>query len=282
MSKLILKTICGFGNHLFYIFNAISLSLDYNIQLIIDTISKDKTRPSFTKYVIFSHSRLIQHQIEPNIFRKTQLINQKGFLYQKIILKPNIDYLIDASKSGFFQSYKFFWHNKDKIKEYINLPNERFNKMKEQIDQIGKKTIGIHIRLTDYTKNPKYFYNYPVSYYENVLAKFNLSDYQIILFSDDPVKATQMLGCISQYNIIQADTISLDDEDQFYLLMLTNVRIIPNSTYSLWTCYLNEMYQFIPDAEYWIGNKWFGIAGPRHKLDDLVPIDNPKFKIYNI
>lgn len=154
--------------------------------------------------------------------------------------------------------------------------------MKERINEIGKKTLGIHIRLTDYIKNPAYFYNYPVSYYQNVLLKFNLSEYQIILFSDDPIKAIKMLNFIPQENIILANTISLDDEDQFYLLMLTNVRIIPNSTYSLWTCYLNEIYEIVNDAEYWLGNKWFGPRGPRYNLEDLIPVDNPKFKIYNI
>jgi len=289
MSNLTLITVCGFGNQLFYIFNAISLILDYNMNLIIDKIHRDRMRPNFTKYLIFNSEKLKSSLFEIKDLRnmnrnliKKILIKQKGYEYEKIHLQANIDYLIDGNKSGFFQSYKFFWHNKDRIKEYINFPNERFNQMKERINEIGKKTLGIHIRLTDYIKNPAYFYNYPVSYYQNVLLKFNLSEYQIILFSDDPIKAIKMLNFIPQENIILANTISLDDEDQFYLLMLTNVRIIPNSTYSLWTCYLNEIYEIVNDAEYWLGNKWFGPRGPRYNLEDLIPVDNPKFKIYNI
>lgn len=286
MSKLILKITCGFGNHLFYIFNAISLSLDYNLELIIDTINKDRTRPSFTKYLIFENEKLIRQQIDQKILLKERnvLIKQKGFEYNKIILNPNTNYLIDAARSGFFQSYKFFWHNKDKIKEYINLPNDKFNNMKEQLIKINperKKLLGIHVRLTDYTKHSSYFYNYPVNYYQGVLSQFDLSEYQIILFSDDPNKASKMLNFLPQNDLILAETISSDDEDQFYLLMLTDVRVVPNSTYSLWTCYLNEIYGFV-EAEYWFGNKWFGPLGPKFIQEDLIPPDNPKFKIFNI
>lgn len=286
MTNLILRTTCGFGNQLFYIFNALSLAFDNNLELVIDLIQLDKTRPLFTKYVIFDNTKLITKEYDHKTWIKMKniLVKQNDFIYEKIILKNyrfknDFNYLIDGNRSGFFQSYKFFWHNKERIKEYINLPNPRFNSMKERINLLNKKTIGIHVRLTDYVKSKNYFYNYPISYYQNILSKYNLDEYKIILFSDDVVKALSMFNFISQDNIILANDFSTDDEDQFYLLMLTNIRICVNSTYSLWTCYLNEMYQFVPDSIYWFGSRWFDRAGPRYNIGDLIPQDNPKFNL---
>ncbi len=289
MTNLILRITCGFGNQLFYILNALSLAFDNNLELIIDLIQLDKNRPLFTKYLIFNNSKLITREYDHKTWIKMKniLVKQNSFIYEQINLKNyklknEFNYLIDGSKSGFFQSYKFFWHNRERIKEYINLPNARFNSMKERINELNKKTIGIHVRLTDYVKNKAYFYNYPLSYYQNILSKYNLSEYTIILFSDDVSKAQSMFNFIPTNNLIMADSISTDDEDQFYLLMLTNIRICANSTYSLWTCYLNEMYQFVPDSIYWFGSKWFDKAGPRYNIGDLIPQDNPKFNIYNL
>jgi hypothetical protein len=288
MTKLILRITCGFGNQLFYIFNAISLSIDNNLEFIIDPIQIDKARPIYTKYLIFANPKLVKQEFDKKTRAKMKnvLIKQNGFLYNKINLNPNIkpdfNFLIDANSSGFFQSYKFFWHNREKIKEYLNLPNERFNLMYGKIKSFEKKTIGIHIRLTDYIKNNKYFYNYPISYYKKVLAQYNLSEYNIILFSDDTKKAITMLNFIPRDNIILADSISLDDEDQFYLLTLTNIRICPNSTFSLWTCYLNEIYNFVENPVYWFGNNWFTKLGPKYTLDDLIPKDNSRFNVLDI
>lgn len=288
MTVLILKITCGFGNQLFYILNAISLSLDYNLELILDPTQQDRDRPGLTKYTIFSHPKLIIREYDRKtwIRMKNILVKQNGFEYEKINLKPyelkpGFNYLIEGAKSGFFQSYKFFWHNREKIKEFINLPNYRFNSMRERIVSLNKKTIGIHIRLTDYVKNKQFFYNIPQSYYQNILSQYNLAEYSIILFSDDIEKALQMLNFIPQDQIILANNFGTDDEDQFYLLMLTDVRICANSTYSLWTCYLNEMYGFVSDPIYWFGSKWFDRAGPKFNLYDLIPNDNSRFKIYN-
>ncbi len=293
MTTLILRITCGFGNQLFYIFNALSLAFDNNLELVIDLIQLDKTRPLFTKYTIFDNPQLIKKEFDRQTWIKMKniLVKQNSFIYEKINLNRNklkegFNYLIDGSKSGFFQSYKFFYHNQERIKNFINLPNQKFNLMQEKINSInliGKKTIGIHIRLTDYVKNKQYFYNYPISYYQNILAKYNLAEYKIILFSDDIKKAYPMVSkFVSPDNIILADDFSTDDEDQFYLLMLTNIRICANSTYSLWTCYLNEMYQFVPDPIYWFGSKWFDRAGSKYNLGDLVPLDNPRFNVYNL
>jgi len=281
MPKLIQKIVCGFGNQLFFIFNAISLALDYNLDLEIELTSIDSKRPNFTKYKIFANSKINKiARIKANNLKH---IKQIKFSYEKIVLEPNTNYLIDGGKDGYFQSYKYFWHNVDKIKEYLNVPNNIFEKYGNIIKSIGKKTIAVHIRLTDYVKYKSYFYNYPISYYKEVLSKYNLDEYEIILFSDDIVKANQLLSTIIPSNkIILANNYSSDDEEQFVMMCHTDIRILCNSTYSLWSCYLNEIYGFNQNSTYWFGNKWFGINGPSFKLEDLIPIENPKYNVYEL
>ncbi len=281
MPKLVQKIVCGFGNQLFFIFNALSLSIDYGLELEIELKSTETSRPNITKYIIFNNDKIKKKSgISINGCEK---IKQKNFWYDKIELKPNTNYLIDGGRDGYFQSYKFFWHNRDKIKEYLNIPNEKFTKFQKIIKDLGKKTIAVHIRLTDYVKYKNFFYNYPISYYREVLTKYNLDEYEIILFSDDSVQAYKMLSnVVPREKIILADKYSKDDEDQFALMCYTDVRVLVNSSYSLWTCYLNEIYNFNPDSKYWFGNIWFGPAGPKYKIEDIVPINNPNFNIVNV
>ncbi len=284
MPKLVQKIVCGFGNQLFFIFNALSLCIDYNLDLEIELKSIDKKRNIITKYLIFSSDKL-KKAVGIKTIGYKRIINT-DFFYKKVILSPNSNYVIDGGKDGFFQSYKYFYHNKDKIKEYLNVPNEKFTKYGDIIKSfgtLGKKTLAIHIRLTDYLKNPQYFYNYPTSYYIEVLSKYNLDEYQIILFSDDSKMAYDIISkIIPNEKIILADQYSLDDEDQFVMLCYTDLRILCNSTYSLWSCYLNDIYGFNENSIYWFGDKWFGPRGPKYILDDLLPKDNFKYNIYSI
>ena len=62
--------------------------------------------------------------------------------------------------------------------------------------------------------------------------------------------------------------------------MLSNVRICSNSSFSLMSCYLNEIYYFIEDCEYIFPSNWFGPKGPKFNMNDLML--NYKFKVINI
>ena len=287
MNKIVLKVVGGFGNQLFMVFNAISLSIDYNLELIIDTNQHDLKRPPVSRYTFFSSDKLKKSNTT-NI-NKFKIIKQNGFAYSQLILKPNTNYLLNADSSGYFQSYKFFFHNIEKIKNYLNLNLTLINYFKNILKSI-QKHIAIHIRLTDYIELSNYHKVVDSDYYKNILSQYDLTQYKIILFSDDVEKATNILGeFVDPSNIILANNYVQDDEFQLFFLACTNIRICPNSSYSLWSCYLNDMYQFDLDPKYYFPSKWFGPAGVKdYNIRDLIPDSDSdsdsdsKYKVINI
>ena len=80
-------------------------------------------------------------------------------------------------------------------------------------------------------------------YYKKALSYYNLDDYQIILFSDDIKLAKEKIKPLNLSYII-ADDLFTNDEEQFYMLMISDVKICANSSFSLMSCYLNEIYKF--------------------------------------
>lgn len=279
MSKLYIRISGGLGNQLFMFFAGISIAIDNNLMPVLDLNSTELVRNHFTKYNFFNSSHLSKQHF--NITSINNLIKEKGFCYEIIIIKPNLNYTLNQHYSGYFQSYKYFWHNKEKIKKYFNINQEKIMKYQNIIKSLGK-TIGIHVRLTDYLKHSNFHFNVPIDYYKNILSKYDLDQYKIILFSDDVESAKKMLsGFLNFDKVILADYYSKDDEEQLYLLSCIDIRLCPNSTYSLWSCYLNEIYEFNQNSIYYFPSKWFGPDGPKYNIYDLIPQDN-KFNIINL
>ena len=102
----------------------------------------------------------------------------------------------------------------------------------------------------------------------SITASIN-SKYKIILFSDNPDTALQKLKHL-ELDITNANEFYTGDEEQFYMLMLTNARIIANSSFSLMSCYMTEMYQFVENVEYRYPDKWFGPIGPTVNFNDII------------
>ena len=141
---------CGFGNLLFIISNGLSLSYDYNISVnFIDYNPTRFDRPNLKNYKIFDSINLTNN-IPNNIISNTINIKEYiDFCYNKIILNSSQDYHL----TGYFQSYKYFIHNIDKIKQQlftsirdlINETRHYFNNLKKD-----KKTIFSKKKLFHY------------------------------------------------------------------------------------------------------------------------------------
>ncbi len=268
----------GFGNQLFMLFNAISLSVKYGKKLFIyydqkyaDNCKNDNIirNPSY-EYNIF---KLICFHKITNTNNYTPY-KEPCFKYNTIILKDNINYIIH----GYYQSFNYFWENINEIKKYLYIDNILIDKIKNKYNSFNKKILAIHYRLGDYVKLNNYHPVQPIEYFKMALSYYNLDDYQIILFSDDIEMAQNKLQEL-KLNYIIADDIYMTDEEQFYMLCLSHVRICSNSSFSLMSCYFNEMYNFIEDAEYIFPYKWFGVKGPEYNMNDLTL--NYKFYVIN-
>jgi hypothetical protein len=264
----------GIGNKLFMIFNLISLSKDYNIPFSFeDDLTYDR-RPHSFKYSLFD--TLDSHRIK-NIVPYTSL-REKEFKYNKIeINNVNNSYLLE----GYFQSYKYFWHNKDIIKKHLFVNTKRIDILRNTIKNYNKKTIALHMRLGDYKNLTNYHPLQPIEYYKKVLSNYNLDEYVIFLFSDEPKLAEEKLSDLN-INIINANNLFTDDEDHLFMISLCDVKICCNSSFSLMACYLNEIFNFVDDSQYIFPDHWFGKDGPKYDLTDIIPINNKRFKIVSL
>lgn len=276
-SLLYLKTTGGLGNQLFMIFNIIALSKKYDIKYIIDYdriykyeyLKKNNVlRKSSNEYKLF---KKIKFTPMPN--RYFIKMNEKNYKFNMIKLKSRNNYEI----LGYYQSYKYFWDYKDQIKEQLNIDYNLINKIKDIYSKYNKKILAIHVRLGDYNKFKNIYGKISLNYYKLALSNFNLDDYQIILFSDDQETAKNFLKPLN-LNMISADSIFTKDEKQFYMLMIADVNICANSTFSLMSCYFSEFFN-IGRNEYYFPKNWFTNEGPDYDIYDLIPESINRFKL---
>ena len=269
----------GLGNQLFMVFNILALSKKYNVPYVISYDSDYKT-------IYFKQKNVIRkNPTEYNIFKlinidnsididKFQIYNEISFKYDEIILDNKINYRI----KGYYQSYKYFWEYIDYIRNKLYIDSNIIDDVKKNISSYGKKTMGIHIRLGDYITEYKYHGTLSQKYYKYILDKYDLSEYKIILFSDDINSAKNRISFLKNYNIILANDINNDDEYQFFLFSFCDVKICANSTYSLMSSYLNEMFKFNDSSISYFPDIWFEENGPSFNILDLIP-KNDNFKI---
>ena len=266
--KICVKLIGGLGNQIFMLLNMLSLGEKYNMDCYIHEKYEDTKRKSFYNYSFFKNIKTIEN------YNEFETFTEKEFKYNEIKLNEKNNYFL----SGYFQSYKYFWDNRNIIKKQIHIDENIKNKIKLTFEPY-KKIIAIHLRLGDYLKLPDYHPTMPIEYYKKALSYYNLDNYQIILFSDDVELAGEKLSSLN-LNYICAGDLFDNDEEEFYALCLSDVRICANSSFSLMSCYFNEIFNFKENCEYIFPNVWFGPKGPKYEMDDIMP--NYKFHVINL
>ncbi len=261
----------GIGNILYELSAIYSYCIDYNIKFYIDNIQTDER-----KYNIFNISNNINKLSNVNHeYIDIKIENtEKEYKYNKLdkINEYNIIF------KGYFQSYKYFWHNRDDICQLFDFSNKLIYWHKYLKRRYGK-TIAIHIRLTDYITSNDTHFTLPITYYHKIISQYDLTQYKIILFSDNTEEALKLLNLD---NISCADNIIKDDLEQLFILSVTDIRICANSTYSLWSCYINDLYNINDNAIYYIPDIWFSYNGPLYDIYDLIPKNNNKYKLTNV
>jgi hypothetical protein len=255
----------GLGNQLFMISNLISLGKKYNRKIKVSNVFNDNNRKTPKEYNIF------KNVVFSDVDNDLEIYYEKEYKYNNIFINEDKDYKL----IGYFQSYKYFWDQKDELKKIFNIDFSLIDNLKEKLIKYDK-IVAVHIRLRDYVEKSRFHYNLDIEYYKKALNNFN-EDYTIILFSDDYEKARELLGFCKNV-IVQAEDITNGDENEFYLLSIIEQRILSNSTYCLWSTYLNEIFNFVENPKYFLPNKWFENDGPIININDLIP-KNEKYVI---
>jgi len=101
-------------------------------------------------------------------------------------------------------------------------------------EKLETPTIGISVRRGDYVDNPNYTL-LQINYYLNALLRFNLSEFNILVFSDDIEYCKIHFSCLNNVQFAQGNAI-----EQLILMAKCHSFIIANSTFSWWGAYLGN------------------------------------------
>lgn len=269
MIYLLLKG--GLGNQLFQIFALISYSLRENHNYILPYFSFCKRKNTYWDALLIN---LKENIIDYTNIQYNKKYSEPDFIYRHIeSIDKNSNLLLD----GYFQSYKYFINDYEKICELINL-----KKIKDDVEPIYNNliknnytTISIHFRLGDYKNLPDY---YPILTYEyyykalKYLIKPN-EKYNVLYFCEELDKVIVefiIFRLKKEYiniNFIQCP-FDIEDWQQMLLMSLCNNHIIANSTFSWWGAYFNDREKIVCYPSIWFGPKL-----KQHDLKDLFPSD---------
>jgi len=228
----------GLGNMMFQLAAGASLSHDlntdfvytldgwncvtnYNIQNFPNTIFKNLKQVKIDSYV-----------------GKINLYREQDFSYKPLPTHGNL------ALDGYFQSEKYFTHNREHIKSLFDIP----------VDAKYKDHTFMHVRRKDYLLHSQVHPTCPVSYYKEALNVIGAD--KVIILSDD------IDWCRKNIDIGQAEfSMSKTEIEDLSIMISCKNSIIANSTFSWWGAWLSDSDKVIAPK------MWFGPQGPKNWTD---------------
>jgi len=162
--------------------------------------------------------------------------------------------LTDCVLSGYFQSHKYFEHNRGVILDSFCFDHVSHDDL--ALDQL----CSLHVRRGDYTKLKHYHLNLDIDYYDQAMKMVDCD--RFLIFSDD------IDWCKSVFTGDRFVFSSEANADSIiYMRSKCSSNIIANSSLSWWGAWLsNDMHKKVI-----VPGKWF--VDPDMNADDLIPAD---------
>ena len=252
LNKMITSNLIGgLGNYLFQIATSLAITLDNNDKLIYDENDVTVVHKPINNY-------------KDNIFRNLHFdkidckltdYNEPNFHFDEINYTPNL------KLNGYFQSEKYFNHQREKILDFFSPTKNILEKLKTKYSFIDKSNIcSIHVRRGDYLRLPNH---HPIcsSVYYGEAIKYIGTDNVFLVFSDDIEWCKQTFKG-SSFIFVENNT----DFEDLYLMSMCKNNIIANSSFSWWGAWLNNNI----DKKVVAPSTWFGVA-ITHNTKDLIP-----------
>ena len=267
---------CGLGNQLFQIYTLISYCLDNNIDFYIYNAknNSDIARTFYWDNIFINLKKYFDNDKSYPIYQEPNFHFKKIPKYTKFLKHYNN--LEGIKLSGFFQSYKYFNHNKIKINNIINIESIKNSLNLEKSNNIDfNNTCSLHFRLGDYLTNINYFI-LPINYYIDSLNKLindtKKNDWNVLYFyeKDSSNYITEKIHILKN-KFKNLNFISIVhkyfDWEQLLLMSLCRHNIIANSSFSWWGAYFNNN----PFKTVCYPDKWFGPKLADKNVSDMFP-----------
>lgn len=250
----------GLGNQLFQIATTLSFAWDYEVIPVFNLSSHylplQGNKANVYKDIFY---RKLEH-IKTDELQKFFIYREPKFEYTPIPqqIKDN-----NVVLHGFFQSEKYFKHNRKKLLEYFK-PTDQIKSLLESDYKniLSDNTCSVHVRRGDYLKFPKEHPTLLSEYYYNSFNEFD-GGTTFLMFSDDIKWCKEN---IKGYNIHYIEE-SIDYLN-IYLMSLCSNNIIANSSFSWWGAWLNEN----PNKKVIAPTQWFG-DNKKLNTKDLLPTE---------
>ena len=272
----------GLGNQLFQIFNTMAYCEQHHKKMVLPYSEKLEvgiTRPtywdSFLSYIkrYTTSNQDIEYTNEDLL-----MFSQYREPHHHFKLIPEINQNILFV--GYYQSYRYFENEYDKIFATLNI-----HKQQEQIKAEYPKyfdtnyiTISMHFRLGDYKEKQDYHPIMPYEYYEN--AMFNIlvyrqftNPYRVLYFcekEDNDSVSSHIKLLAKKYNAVEFIKVDdkIEDWKQLLLMSICDNNIIANSSFSWWAGYFNKN----PGKFVCYPHTWFGPMA-KHDVQDMFPCE---------
>jgi hypothetical protein len=170
------KIIGGLGNNLFQIATTYSLCLDNDVNMLYDinnVVSVHKGIKTYTNNILRNVPLVTTNIPVKKVYKEL------NFHYDKI------EYTGNLMLSGYFQSEKYFKHNRKKILELFSIDDDSLKYINEKYGELLKhKTCSLHVRRGDYLSYPDIHPICTLGYYQKAIEKIG-TDSLYLIFSDD-------------------------------------------------------------------------------------------------
>ena len=227
-NKVTCELMGGLGNQLFQIFTTISYALDYNKKFIFPDKKELKNGPTIRKTYWNNLLSKLKKYTESSI-NISKSHKESNYHFNNI---PN--YNQSLKLEGYFQSFKYFEKNTNKILDLIELDIYKKD-IKDKYLKDDKLTISMHFRIDDYINLQDYHPILNLSYYINSLEylidKLDKDNFKVLYFCQDKDDKTvnekiNLLSIKFKNLIFEKVSNSLDDWEQLLLMSLSNHNII--------------------------------------------------------
>lgn len=248
------------GNQLFIIAATTSLALDHGAEALFPDLV-GRVDPQYN--VPLNRKLLFYHLNAAKPRGKVEFkYREPHFHYSPIPFHKNMQ------MQGYFQSEKYFKHNKQAILTLFEPHPEILAYLETKYTDIisASNTVSIHCR--SYLKDDfsqAYYPTLPVAYFEKAIELFP-EDSLFVVFSNDIEKYKREFAHINRnFRFIEGEMHIHD----LYLMSLCKNNIISNSSFSWWGAYLNKNPAKIVLAP----SLWFGQSMLNCNTKDLIPED---------
>ena len=241
----------GLGNYLFQIATGYSKSLDMGEEFVVNPNNVQVVHKPLTIYT----NNILKNLVFDNNFNVGKIYNEQHFHYS-----PIPDFMLSTTLYGYFQSEKYFKHNRNKILEFFICDNVINNIHEKYKKDLGNSTCSIHVRRGDYLNLPEHHPTQDMEYYKEAISIIG-ADKTFFIFSDD------IKWCKENFKFLENVVYCENNEDyeDLYLMSLCDDNIIANSSFSWWGAWLNKN----DNKKVISPKKWFGSLKSNFITDDI-------------